>query len=173
VSSIDYKFQPNVTRGARFGFSYQPGTFMYRLDESTSIFSPKFSLDSQVLIHTHSPPHTATIVSIPSYDRPDVYTVKFSDGSLAEYSDTSNVMEAAPVLSLTPQPTILPHWIQGGANATLFLPNMTKPKHGKLFLKDSGHWVFCPGTSSDTSSGIIIQDLSATCQSLLDSSQLF
>jgi len=173
VSSIDYKFQPNVTRGARFGFSYQPGTFMYRLDESTSIFSPKFSLDSQVLIHTHSPPHTATIVGIPSYDHPDVYTVKFSDGSLAEYSDTSNVMEAAPVLSLTPQPTILPHWIQGGANATLFLHKKTKPKHGKLFLKDSGHWLFCHGTSSDTSSGIILQDLPATCQSLLDSGQLF
>jgi len=92
VSSIDYKFQPNVTRGARFGFCYQPGTFIYRLDESTSIFTPKFSLDSQVLIYTHSPPHTATIVGIPSYDLPDVYTVKFSDGSLAEYSDTENVL---------------------------------------------------------------------------------
>jgi len=155
VSSIDYKFQPNVTSGACFGFRYQPGTFIYRLDESSSIFTPKFLLDLQVLIHTHSPPHTATIVGIPSYDRPDIYTVKFADGSLAEYSDTDNLMEAAPVISHTTKPAILPHWIQGGANATLILHNMSKPRHGKFFLKDSGHWVFCPGNSSDTSSGIL------------------
>jgi hypothetical protein len=42
VTSIDYKLQPNVMSGARFGYTYQPGTFIYRLDESTSIFAPKF-----------------------------------------------------------------------------------------------------------------------------------
>jgi hypothetical protein len=42
VSSIDYKFQPNVTSGARFGYRYQPGTFIYRLDESTTVFAPNF-----------------------------------------------------------------------------------------------------------------------------------
>jgi len=68
VSSIDYVFQPNVTSGTRFGYKYQPGTFIYRLDESTTIFTPKFLLDSKVLVHTHSPPHTATIVGLPSYD---------------------------------------------------------------------------------------------------------
>lgn len=120
VSSIDYKFQPHVTSGARFGFCYQPGTFIYRLDESTSIFTPKFPLDTQVLIHTHSPPHTATVVGIPSYERPDVYTVKFSDGSLAEYADSNNLLEAAPVLSPTPRPSLLPHWIQGGVIALCF-----------------------------------------------------
>jgi hypothetical protein len=62
VSSIDYVFQHNVTSGAKFGYSYQPGTFIYRLDETTAIFAPKFSLDSEVLVHTHSPPHRARIV---------------------------------------------------------------------------------------------------------------
>jgi len=38
VSSIDYVLQPNVTSGVRFGYKYQPGTFIYRLDESTTIF---------------------------------------------------------------------------------------------------------------------------------------
>jgi hypothetical protein len=42
VSLIIYKFQMNVTSGAYFGPKYQPGTFIYRLDESTSIFAPKF-----------------------------------------------------------------------------------------------------------------------------------
>jgi hypothetical protein len=46
VSSIDYKLQFHEMSGARFGFCYQPRTFIYRLDESTSIFEPKFSLDS-------------------------------------------------------------------------------------------------------------------------------
>jgi hypothetical protein len=83
VSSIDYKFRSNVTSGTRFGYHYQPGTFIYRLDESTSVFAPKFALDSSVLVHTHSPPHVAKIIGIPSYDRPDIYTVAFNDGSIA------------------------------------------------------------------------------------------
>jgi hypothetical protein len=31
VSSIDYKFQHNITSGAHFGLKYQPGVFIYRL----------------------------------------------------------------------------------------------------------------------------------------------
>jgi len=31
VSSINYKFQPNVTSGAFFGLKYQSGTFIYHL----------------------------------------------------------------------------------------------------------------------------------------------
>ena len=42
VSSIDYVLQSNVTSGARFGYKYQPGTFIYRLDESSTVFEPKF-----------------------------------------------------------------------------------------------------------------------------------
>jgi hypothetical protein len=41
VSSIDYKFQNHTTSGTYFGMNYQPGVFIYRLDESTSIFAPK------------------------------------------------------------------------------------------------------------------------------------
>jgi hypothetical protein len=44
VSSIDYKFQNHVTSGAFFGLKYQPGTFMYRLDETNTIFTPHFHL---------------------------------------------------------------------------------------------------------------------------------
>ncbi len=61
--------------------------FIYRLDETTTIYTPQFALDSEVLVHTHSPPHVAKIVGIPSYDRPNVYTVLFPDGSITEYSD--------------------------------------------------------------------------------------
>ena len=53
VSSIDCTFQSNVTSGACFGYKYQPGTFIYRLDESTTVFALKFPLDSKVLVHTH------------------------------------------------------------------------------------------------------------------------
>jgi hypothetical protein len=132
VSSIDYTLQPNVTSGARFSYKYQPGTFIYRLDESTSIFAPKFALDSTVLVHTHSPPHKAKIIGIPSYDRPDIYTVAFPDGSIAEYSNNSNILETCHVSSTIPSCSILPNWIQDDAKATLFLSDMTKPWHGKL-----------------------------------------
>jgi len=77
VSSIDYKFQSNVTSGSKFGYQYQVGTFVYRLDESTSIFTPRFQLDSEVFVNTHSPPHVAKIIGIPSYTHPDLYTVLF------------------------------------------------------------------------------------------------
>jgi hypothetical protein len=80
VSSIDYKIQHHVTSGAKFGYQYQPGMFIHRLDESNALFTPKFSLNSNVLVHTHSPPHLAKVVGIPSYNRPDVYTVLFPDG---------------------------------------------------------------------------------------------
>ena len=64
------KFQLNTTSGAYFGYKYQAGTFFYRLDETTSIFSPKYALDTSVYIHTHSPPSIATIIGIPTYKNP-------------------------------------------------------------------------------------------------------
>ncbi len=85
ISSIDYKLQSNVTSGSKFGYQYQPGTFFYRLDESTTVFAPTFALESKVLVHTHSPPHVATVIGIPTYDSPNRYTVAFKDGSISEY----------------------------------------------------------------------------------------
>jgi len=73
VSSIDYSFQHHVSSGSRFGYKYQPGTFVYRLDESNTMFSPKFPLESTVLVHTHSPPHSATVIGVPTYSRPNIY----------------------------------------------------------------------------------------------------
>jgi hypothetical protein len=117
VSSIDYKLQSNITSGARFGYHYQPGTFIYRLDESTTVFAPKYAIDSNVLVHTHSPPHMAKVIGLPSYNRPDIYTVAFNDGSIAKYSASNNILEACPVSSVTSSPSLLPTWIQGGVNA--------------------------------------------------------
>jgi hypothetical protein len=87
VSSINYKFQPNVTSEAHFGFKYQPGIFIYHLDESTSIYTPKFSLDSSVNVHTHCPPPIAKVIGIPTYDQPHIYKVSFRDGSISEYTE--------------------------------------------------------------------------------------
>jgi hypothetical protein len=51
VLSIEYLFQHTITSGKRFGYQYQRGIFIYRLDESTSVYAPKFALDSRVLVH--------------------------------------------------------------------------------------------------------------------------
>jgi hypothetical protein len=112
VSSVDYMCQYNVSSGAYFGMKYQPGTFIYRLDESTTVFTPKFPIDSTVHVHTHSPPSTATIIGLPSYDAPSVYTVSFRDGSVLEYTD--NLLSLVPDDNLPTQPSLLPSWIQGG-----------------------------------------------------------
>jgi hypothetical protein len=109
VSSVDYRFQPHTTSGARFGYKYQPGRFIYHLDESNSVFTPKYNLDSSVLIHTHSPPHKARVIGIPSYNKPDVYTVVFADGSIAEYADSDNLIELLPNSTTTESPTLLPN----------------------------------------------------------------
>jgi len=101
-----------------------------------------------------------------------VYTVKFKDDSIAEYDLSDNILEASP--STTPVVTLLPDWLQGGTNVTLFLNTMTKPRHGKLYLDDSSQtWIFCPGNKKDLSTGVPLPDLSSTCQQLLDSGQLF
>jgi hypothetical protein len=92
---------------------------------------------------------------------------------LAEYSDESNILEALPASLVTSSVTLLPHWIQGGANATLFLESMSKPRHGKLQLTTDNNWIFRPGTSMDITQGIPLPDLMAKCQHLLDTGQLF
>jgi hypothetical protein len=173
ISSIDYVFLNNSTSGARFGYTYQPGLFIYKLDETTTIHQPKFTLDSEVYVHTHSPPHMAKIVGIPTYARPHVYTVLFADGSLSEYSDQDNILEARPTCLVSSTCSLLPHWIKNGINTTLFLSNMSKPRHGKLYQNDNLDWVFCPGNSNDISTGIPLPDLSANIQQLLESSQIF
>ena len=169
VSSIDYKFQNSFTSGAFFGLRYQSGTFIYRLDESTSIFTPKFLLDSSVYVHFHSPPSLAKVICIPTYSSPNIYTVTFKDGTIAEYTD-----DLLSVAHVTPSPTksLLPSWIKGGSNATLFLHNMPKPRHGTLQLNENQEWIFYPGKQTSTN-GIPLPDLVANCQKLLDMGQLF
>jgi hypothetical protein len=109
---------------------YKPGSFIYRLDESTSIFAPKYNIDSSVYVNTHSPPSIATVIEIPSYFAPDVHTGAFKDGSISEYTEgmLSTVNNTLSTLSLS----LLPYWVVEGANATLFLSSMSKPHHGKL-----------------------------------------
>jgi hypothetical protein len=168
VSSLDYKFQSNVTSGAHFGFKYQPGVFIYRLDESTSVFSPTYALDSSVYVHTHSPPSVAKVVGIPTYTTPNLYTAVFKDGSISEYTD--KLLSAAPDSSSISSQSLLPSWIKGGANGALFLHDMSKPRHGKLQLLDDNTWYFFPGKSKE---GIVLKYLPANCRDLLDTGQLF
>jgi len=141
VSSIDYTFQHNVTSGSRFGLKYQPGTFIYRLDESTTIFAPKFPLDSNVYVNTHSPPHLATVIGLPTYQNPNTYTVMFPDGTITEYLGSSDILTMAPMAPKA-NISILPHWIKGGCTATLFLNDMSKPNHGRLYEQEGGNWIF-------------------------------
>jgi hypothetical protein len=121
VSSIDYSFQPHITSGARFGYKYQAGTLIYHLDESTTIFSPKFALDSTVLVHTHSPPHVATIIGAPSYSQPDIYTVQIQDQSIAEYSLLENLLESVSSPSPQQAPSLLPLDSGGFHSNTIFI----------------------------------------------------
>ncbi len=166
VSSIDYKFQLHTTSGAYFKLRYQPGTFFYPLDESNIIFAPKFNLESTVLVHTHSPPSLATVIGLPTYEHPDIYTVSFKDGSISEY--TENLLSLAPE-TIPVTSSLLPSWVKGGANATLFLETMSKPRHGVLQFS-SDNWYFYPGKSTE---GILLPDFTRHCQSLLDTGQFF
>jgi len=85
---------------------------------------------------------------------------------ISEYSDEDNILEAQPVQPVLTSPSLLPSWIQHGANATLFLSNMMKPHHGKLYLDADSQCFFCPGHSQDLSQGTILQDLSSNFQML-------
>jgi hypothetical protein len=109
VSSIDYKLQSNVTSGLFFGLKYQPGVFIYRIDESNTIFAPTYQLDSSVYIYTHSPPSLAKVIGIPTYRSPDIYIVLFPDGSISKYS--SSVLNSAPSKSSSMTPSLLPSCI--------------------------------------------------------------
>jgi hypothetical protein len=78
--------------------------------------------DSTVLVHTHSPLHMAKVIGIPSYDRPDIYTAAFNDGSITEYSDSNNILEACPASNVTSPCSILPTWIQEGGCQCYYSP---------------------------------------------------
>jgi len=115
----------------------------------------------------------AKVVGLPSYDRPHIYTVQFADGSLSEYSDSDNILEVKPT-NVTPSSNVLlPHWIWDGTNVTLFLSNMQKPRHGKLYQNSALEWVFCSGNSADVSNGVVLPNLLASIQQLSDSGQIF
>jgi len=118
VSSIDYKFQLHTTSGAFFKYRYQPGMFFYRLDESNSIFAPKFNIDSLVYVHTHSPPSQATVIGIPTYQSPNIYTVSFKDGSISEY--TEDLLSLAPV-STVDTPNVITFMGPGGSQCNSIL----------------------------------------------------
>jgi hypothetical protein len=64
-----------------------------------------------VYVHSHSPPPIATIIGIPTYNTPDVYTVSFKDGSISDY--TSDMLSLAPSPLSVPPNTMLPTWIKG------------------------------------------------------------
>jgi len=70
------------------------------------------------------------------------------------------------------QQSLLPSWVQEGSTAMLFLHNMSKPRHGQLYLND-GQWYFCFGNSKDFEKGVQLLDFSNQHQSLLDTGQLF
>jgi hypothetical protein len=121
-----------------------------------------------VHVHTHSPPPIAKIIGLPTYESPNVYTVAFKDGSVSEY--TYDLLSVSSVSAPGMTPSLLPTWIQKGANATLFLHNMSKPRHGTLDISTDSNWYFYPGKSKE---GILLPDLSANCQHLMDTAQLF
>jgi len=106
-----------------------------------TIFAPKFSLESKVLIHTHSPPHLATVIGIPTFADPDMYTPAFSDGSIVEYSDQSNLLEAVPDNTSITDCSILPHWVKGGKFSRVYQAcNQTQLKN---FTSCIGTWFDC------------------------------
>jgi len=109
------------------------------------MFFPKFPLESTVLAHPHSPPHQNTIIGVPTYLHPNIYTIKYSDGSISEYSDTDGILEALNAPSPITVTSLLPDWIKGGSTATLFTNDMTKPRHGQLHMDSDGNWIFCFG----------------------------
>lgn len=141
------------------------------MDETNSVFAPKFALDTHVLVHSHSPPHQARVIGIPSYDRPDIYRVVFKDGSIAEYRD--DMLEASNSSFPSPPAPLLPSWIQGGSNVTLFLLHMAKPCHGKLNLQPDNTWPFCTGKTFDHSKSIPISGLENNWHNYMESGQLF
>jgi hypothetical protein len=110
---------------------------------------------------------------VPTYSQPDTYVILFRDGTLAEYLASSGILEAVDSPCPTPIQAILPDWIQEKSSITLFLNDMVKPQHGRLYLNSDNEWVFCSGNRSDTSKGILLPDLSANCHVLLETGQLF
>jgi hypothetical protein len=82
----------------------------------------------------------------------------------------SRILSVAPSSHPVNVSSLIPRWIKGGANATLFLHSMSKPRHGTLQLSEDSAWYFYPGKSKE---GILLPDLSANCQHLMDTAQLF
>jgi hypothetical protein len=140
------------------------------LDESNSLFAPKNPLSYLVYVHTHSPLTIAKVIGIPTYSKPSVYPVAFQDGSIAEYTDELLSMTPTSQSSVT---SLLLSWVKGGCNTTLFLSDMPKPCHGALRFTADKKWLFQPDKTLEDHHGILLPDLEANSQTLLDTGKLF
>jgi len=97
--------------------------------------------------------------------------VVFKDGSIAEYQ--VDLLEANNSSSPVTPSSLLPSWIQGESNVTLFLNHMAKPFHGKLYLQPDHTWSFCTGKTFVPNKSIHIPDLADHWHQYMESGQLF
>jgi hypothetical protein len=82
-------------------------------------------------------------------------------------------LKLAPTQKPIGKSLLLPNWFKDHVNATLFLSTMSRPRHGKLRLDSTDTWIFTPGNVTGLAQGIILKDLSANAQHLLNTGQLF
>jgi len=173
ITSNAYKLDETLTPGPAFNLPYDGGFYFNKYSQGNEHNRPPlFTPNQQVFIKTKNDKYISTkIVTIPMLDD-QIYTISYPDGSLHQH-EASEIFLNDPHIQHFPdnQLKTLPKWLHHLSKCTLFLNNMSRPKHGYLIKVDSV-WKFRPG-SKITNIPIDLPNLEANILSLIQSHQIF
>jgi len=171
LTSVRYKLDEHLIAGPSFNLKYEGGMYFntYTNNNPTNK-PPTFPPNTMVYVHHAGKNHQAKVLSIPLSGT--LYTLQHKDGSIHQHEEMhiSQTNPSSEPHNNDPLLHTFPSWVQHNCKATLYLPNMPRPKHGYLIFHNQ-QWKFRPGHRV-TNTPIDLPNLDTTIHKLLQSASL-
>eukprot|EP00957_Ditylum_brightwellii_P123505 9416665-Ditylum_brightwellii.AAC.1 len=134
ITLIDFTLDHTLPTGPTFNLKYQHNISHNRLADGPKAIVPLYQPELEVNV-IQDPEKKDVILYIPT-EKESVYTVMMEDGSIEQHPEHDILPTSSPPFDPTAS---LSPWIHNNALATIFLPDMQRPKQGFLLhIKDTG-----------------------------------
>jgi len=174
ITSNAYKIDETLTPGPAFNLPYDGGFYFNKYSQGNDHNRPPQFTPNQIVYIQDKGKHIPTkVITIPILDD-NIYTLSYPDGSLHQHQSidiSTHDPTLNPLESPNPQLSTFPKWLTHLGKCTLFLNEMSKPKHGYLIKVDTS-WKFRPGSKA-TNIPIDLPDLEARALHLITTHQIF
>ena len=140
-NSDDFLLDETRASGPSFNIHYNGGLYFNSFQQLNHDLKPsKFAPETTIIVKSTQQP--GKIISIPDKSD-DIYTIQLESGDIMQYQEDDIDF---PPLPPNKHDFQIPTWIKDGCNATLYLKDMSDPKHGTLHLDTTQQeWSFKPG----------------------------